>query len=1544
MFRHAGLAGAALVSLLVLFPAGARAQVPPAERAALLDLFQTTQGASWAQSGGWGGAAGTECTWQGVGCSGGRVVDLLLRNNGLQGSLAPSFSDLSGLQRLRFGLNGGLGGPLPDLSTFGTLRELDLGGTQLSGPIPDLGAFPRLTRFFFHLTQLAGPFPDLSGLPDLERFSVPPGVTGSIPSFANNPRLQYVWIAQTPDVVGPIPPSVVQLSQLVLLDVRGNHLAGEIPALHTLPALQTLFLGHNMLTASDPALIAFLDANPNEDWSTQTIAPGGLAASNVQATSLQLDWAAIRYTADGGAYEAECIDGAGTSYVAQTADKLTTSVQLTGLPDGALLSCRVRTRTDAHALHPRVLTSAYGPALSVQLPALPAPIPASERTALLDLYQATGGASWLASMGWLGPAGSECSWFGVTCTGGRVTGLALPQNALQGTLPATFASLDQLQTLDLRGNALTGTLPPLHQWPQLQQLFVGYNMLHVADAALVAFLDANPLENWRTQTVAPQGLVPANVTPTSFELQWQPVTYTADGGHFEAACSSAGAPHAQATPDKSVLAVTFGARAPGEVLDCQVRTFTPAHVQNPLALRSSFTAPVRVTLPKQDTGTLTASFQAQPNPAQLGEAVQFVESSHGSSAAVAPSAYTWDFGDGAGSTLRHPTHTYATSGTYTVKLTVTGSGTSATTSRAVTVLPAEAPVANFRVSSHNPVVGEEVVFLDDSSGPVTSMAWDFGDGATSTARAPRHTFGSVGTYTVALTVSGPGGSDVHTATIDVAPATRSTLRFARPLFGAAEDRGVVQIAVRLEPVRDLEARLLVHPRTAQIGADFEPPGASTLTWVEGGPAVQTLDIPLLVDDDLEPNEFAALSLAVDDRAGVVLGDPARAWLVIQNDDFRAQPEAPVDTDRAGSADIAVFTPPGGGESRRVLVWETRGDAPRVVAQMFDASGAPLAKPFPVSDVGGRQSAPQVVFLRDGGFAVVWRDQPAAGATVDGRVALASRALDPGTLVGRFFDPDGIPTSEEIPIAQPDDEVEEVSPPDVDVDGDDEIVTTWREDEDVFLVRSGPSGPLASPLRVPSAPADAAPRVARVPSGEFAVVWEELGASPRVLAQFFDTSGAAQGAPQLVAASATTPSAAAVRNDGYAIVWTGADGGVFLQRLDLTGAPSAEGPVQVALGPAVSPVVAANVAGDLVVAWERAQDSAGGPSIDVRLYDAAVAPLGGSFSAVRGTADAVPSSPRVSLGSADRVTLAYAVEDAAGEPQGVFTTEVEADVTATCASDGRSLCLQENRFEVRVDWRSGVGQPDETSGAARAVKLTDDTGYFWFFDEENVELLVKVLDACTPFERIWFFAGGLTDVETTLVVSDTLTGESLLYRSEDGAKFVPIQDTDAFASCDAAGDGVTWAASAATASREGVDDAPPLRVEPSHLESLRMTSKSLDVESACTPDATRVCLADRFAVEATYTAPGEAAQAASATALTRDTAVFWFFDADNVELVVKVLDGCVLNQSRWVFAGGLTDVEVQLRVTDMLRGETVVYTNPQGQGFAPVQDTQAILCE
>jgi len=123
-------------------------------------------------------------------------------------------------------------------------------------------------------------------------------------------------------------------------------------------------------------------------------------------------------------------------------------------------------------------------------------------------------------------------------------------------------------------------------------------------------------------------------------------------------------------------------------------------------------------------------------------------------------------------------------------------------------------------------------------------------------------------------------------------------------------------------------------------------------------------------------------------------------------------------------------------------------------------------------------------------------------------------------------------------------------------------------------------------------------------------------------------------------------------------------------------------------------------------------------------------------------------------------------------------DVIEDAGTGCVADANTLCLNNDRFQVSVDFLT----PQGDAGVGKAVELTGDTGYFWFFNESNVELVIKVLDTCSFSNRFWVFAGGLTNVEVEITVVDTQAGATKIYTNPQRTAFQPIQDTNAFATC------------------------------------------------------------------------------------------------------------------------------------------------------------------
>jgi len=112
----------------------------------------------------------------------------------------------------------------------------------------------------------------------------------------------------------------------------------------------------------------------------------------------------------------------------------------------------------------------------------------------------------------------------------------------------------------------------------------------------------------------------------------------------------------------------------------------------------------------------------------------------------------------------------------------------------------------------------------------------------------------------------------------------------------------------------------------------------------------------------------------------------------------------------------------------------------------------------------------------------------------------------------------------------------------------------------------------------------------------------------------------------------------------------------------------------------------------------------------------------------------------------------------------------------CVVDANTLCLNNGRFKVTADYATSNGQ----TGSGTGVGLTSDSGYFWFFGATNIEIVVKVLNACAQNPaRYWVFAGGLTNVHVVLTVTDSQTGVTKTYENALDTPFNPLQDTNAF---------------------------------------------------------------------------------------------------------------------------------------------------------------------
>ena len=145
--------------------------------------------------------------------------------------------------------------------------------------------------------------------------------------------------------------------------------------------------------------------------------------------------------------------------------------------------------------------------------------------------------------------------------------------------------------------------------------------------------------------------------------------------------------------------------------------------------------------------------------------------------------------------MENPSHTYQNSGAYTVTLTVANSQGATNTFSEANYITVDNPVIVTETEttettsttvvntitagfSGTPITGTgplDVTFTDTSTGSPSTWNWDFGDGSQSTLQNPSHTYPVPGTYTVSLTVTGSGGTDVKSLTDYITVTGLSTL-------------------------------------------------------------------------------------------------------------------------------------------------------------------------------------------------------------------------------------------------------------------------------------------------------------------------------------------------------------------------------------------------------------------------------------------------------------------------------------------------------------------------------------------------------------------------------------------------------------------------------------------------------------------------------------------------------------------------------------------------------------------------------------------------
>lgn len=234
------------------------------ERADLMKLYEAMGGESWTESANWGTDAPLE-SWFGIAVdSAGRVTQIAMRDNNLQGEIPPEIQYFPYLRRLRLDYNELEGEVPPEIGALTELRRMDIDGNNFTGPIPpELGNLVNLDTLWMGGNQMSGPIPpelgNLASLLELHLYEA--RFDGTIPEeFGKLTELRVLRITDT-DLEGGLPESLAALGKLRAIRLYENELTDPLPSwLGQLDSLRSLFVSDNMIEGPLPADLGQIDS------------------------------------------------------------------------------------------------------------------------------------------------------------------------------------------------------------------------------------------------------------------------------------------------------------------------------------------------------------------------------------------------------------------------------------------------------------------------------------------------------------------------------------------------------------------------------------------------------------------------------------------------------------------------------------------------------------------------------------------------------------------------------------------------------------------------------------------------------------------------------------------------------------------------------------------------------------------------------------------------------------------------------------------------------------------------------------------------------------------------------------------------------------------------------------------------------------------------------------------------------------------------------------------------------------------------------------
>jgi len=642
------------------------------QRAALIDLYNSTDGDNWSDNSGWKdgelGAdgfalSGTECSWYGVICSGHHVKEIELHANNLVGSIPESIGDLARLKKLELHANHLTGSIPPEMGDLSKLKRLLLSSNQLTGEIPsELKNLTKLkdNKSDFRWNALYTSDNDLSALLNDAQIdgdwestqTIAPADLHATMLLDDSIQLTWSAIDYTGDPGGyEVFHATAPGGLYTLVETTTDKSVTSTDVENLDPGIDNYFIlrtktephGNNENTVyseytDEVSVAAMIDTDGD-----------GLSDNIENAPTSCTDYKIADTDDDGIPDGTEDANHNGLVDDGET-DPCIADTDGDGLTDGEEVNTYstspINPDTDSDGLtdgeeintygtlpdNPDTDGDGYSDGFEVTHGSDPLDddvMPGEEfvqRAALIDLYNSTDGDNWIDNSGWkddelFALPGTECSWYGINCSGDHVKNIELNANNLMGSIPESIGDLTRLKKLDLKDNQLSGAIPPeLGNLNKLKRLLLSsnqligeipselinltklednesdfrWNALYTSDNDLRALLDDAQIDgDWEsTQTVAPADLNATMLSIDSVELTWSAIDYTGDTGGYEIyhTTESEGPYNLfETTADKLVTSSFVYELLPGIDYYFVLRTQTDPHDNNENTVYSEYT-------------------------------------------------------------------------------------------------------------------------------------------------------------------------------------------------------------------------------------------------------------------------------------------------------------------------------------------------------------------------------------------------------------------------------------------------------------------------------------------------------------------------------------------------------------------------------------------------------------------------------------------------------------------------------------------------------------------------------------------------------------------------------------------------------------------------------------------------------------------------------------------------------------------------------------------------------------------------------------------